>query len=97
MKEIDTKTAVNILRQCSVVCIEGQFVTPIILDLEEDYSNEFVYLSWSEIVEGEEYDFAVSFKEGDNQICLLDKNELTMVNSEGEEEVLELHREWFPE
>ena len=97
VKEITLRKAFEILQQCTAVILEGRFVEPHLYEIEDEYGNEFMSLQWSEEFEGSELDFVVSFNEGDNLKVPLEGCELTLVNSEGEEETLTLLKEWFPE
>lgn len=76
--------------------LEDRFIEPSIFDIEDDYSNEWLSLQWEEVFRGEEVDIVVAFAEGDNQKVLLEGSELTLVNTDGEEETLVLVREWIP-
>jgi hypothetical protein len=95
--EIPLHDACHLLRQCIGVLLEGRFIEPHLLDIEDDYSNEWLSLQWVEEYRGEELDVIVGFTEGDNQRVLLDGSSLILVNSDGEEEELILLREWVPE
>ena len=76
--------------------IEDRFVEPSIFDIEDDYSSEWLTLQWEEEYRGEILDVVVAFTEGDNQKVLLEGSELTLVNTDGEEETIVLVREWIP-
>ena len=95
-KEISIQDAYHILRQCIGVMVEDRFVEPSIFDIEGDYSNEWLSLQWEEEYRGEILDVVVAFTEGDNQKVLLEGSELTLVNTDGEEETIVLVREWIP-
>jgi hypothetical protein len=95
-KEITIRDAYHILRQCIGVMIEDRFVEPSIFDIEDDYSSEWLTLQWEEEYRGEILDVVVGFTEGDNQNVLLDGSEMTLVNTDGEEETIVLVREWIP-
>jgi hypothetical protein len=95
--EIPLHDACHLLRHCIGVLLEGRFIEPHLLDIEDDYSNEWLSLQWVEEYRGEELDVIVGFTEGDNQRVLLDGSSLILVNSDGEEEELILLREWVPE
>jgi len=95
-REISIQDAYYILRQCIGVMIEDRFVEPSIFDIEDDYSNEWLSLQWEEEYRGEILDVVVAFTEGDNQKVLLEGSELTLVNTDGEEETIVLVREWIP-
>jgi hypothetical protein len=95
-KEISIQDAYHILRQCIGVMLEDRFIEPSIFDIEGDYSNEWLSLQWEEEYRGEILDVVVAFTEGDNQKVLLEGSEMTLVNSDGEEETVVLVREWIP-
>jgi len=76
--------------------LEDRFIEPAIFDIEGDYSNEWLTLQWEEVFRGEEVDIIVAFTEGDNQKVILEGSELTLVNTDGEEETITLIREWIP-
>ena len=95
-KDITLRDAYNILRQCIGVMLEDRFIEPSIFDIEDDYSNEWLSLQWEEVFRGEEVDIVVAFTEGDNQKVFLEGSELTLVNTDGEEETMTLVREWIP-
>ncbi len=97
VKEIPLRKAFEILQQCTAVILEGRFVEPHLYEIEDEYGNEFMSLQWEEEYNSELLTVIVSFLEGDNLKVLLKGCELTLVNSEGEEECLELLKEWFPE
>jgi hypothetical protein len=94
--EIPLHDAVHILRQCAGVLLEGRFIEPHLFDIEDDYSDEWLSLQWTEEYDGEELDVIVAFTEGDNQKVILDGSSLILVSSDGEEEELTLLREWIP-
>jgi hypothetical protein len=96
-KKITLQDAYNYLRQCTGILLEGRFIEPSLLEIENDYSNEWLNLHWEEVYRGEELDVLVAFNEEDNQKCILDGSTLILVNTDGEEEELTLLREWFPE
>ena len=76
--------------------IDDKFIEPTLLDIVGEYSNEWMTLQWEEEYRGEILDVVIAFTEGDNQKVLLEGSELTLVNTEGEEETLTLVREWIP-
>jgi hypothetical protein len=76
--------------------LEDRFIEPSIFDIEDDYSNEWLSLQWEEEYRGETVDVVVAFTEGDNQKVLLEGSEMTLVNTDGEEETVVLVREWIP-
>jgi hypothetical protein len=64
MKTITLKEAYNILQDASAIIIDGSvLVYPALSDLEDDDTNEFLYIQWDD--EGEGYN--LKFCEGDNQ------------------------------
>ena len=95
-KEISIQDAYHILRQCIGVMLEDRFIEPSIFDIEDDYSNEWLSLQWEEEYRGEILDVVVAFTEGDNKKVLLEGSEMTLVNTDGEEETIVLVREWIP-
>ena len=95
-KDIPLHDAIYLLRQCSGILLEGRYLEPHLYETDEG-SNEFMSLQWSEEFENEELDFVISFNESDNIKVPLEGCELTLVNSDGEEETLTLLREWYPE
>lgn len=97
MKDIKLYQAWSLLQQASVVDLEGNLTVPQVHELEDDYKSVFLTLVWQEEYNDEILDVCVEFEEGDNQTCVLEGSHLILVNTDGEEEVLTLHREWFPE
>lgn len=97
VKEITLRKAFEILQQCTAVILEGRFVEPHLYEIEDEYGNEFMSLQWDEEYENELLSIAIGFNEGDNLKVPLEGCELTLVNSEGEEETLTLLKEWYPE
>jgi hypothetical protein len=95
-KDIPLHDAIYLLRQCSGILLEGRYLEPHLYETD-DGSNEFMSLQWSEEYEGDELDVVISFNEGDNIKVPFEGCELTLVNSDGEEETLTLLREWYPE
>jgi len=64
MKTITLKEAYQILEDASAVIIDDSvLVYPALSDLEDDDTNEFLYIQWDD--EGEGYN--LKFMEGDNQ------------------------------
>jgi hypothetical protein len=96
IKDIPLHDAIYLLRTCSGVLLEGRYLEPHLYETD-DGSVEFMSLQWSEEFDNEELDFVISFNEGDNIKVPFEGCELTLVNSDGEEETLTLLREWFPE
>jgi alpha-ketoglutarate-dependent taurine dioxygenase len=108
-KEITLYQAYDLLQQCAAVSLEGRLLELNLTELdEEEWDSEFLYLQWEEeaptkwneeteeILETEHLMCEVSFKTGDNRVCLLNGCELTMVGTDGEEETLTLLKEFFP-
>jgi len=96
IKDIPLHDAIYLLRTCSGVLLEGRYLEPHLYETD-DGSVEFMSLQWSEEFENEELDVVISFNEGDNIKVPFEGCELTLVNSDGEEETLTLLREWYPE
>lgn len=90
MHDIKLLEAHQALRQAGAVELEGILISPSVYDLEDDYGNVFMQLHWQEEHEGELLDFCVEFIEGDNQTCVVEDNNLVLVSTDGEEEVLTL-------
>jgi len=64
MKKITLKEAYQILEDASAIILDGSvLVYPALSDLEDDDTNEFLYIQWDD--EGEGYN--LKFCEGDNQ------------------------------
>jgi hypothetical protein len=97
IKDIPLHDAVHLLRQCSGVLLEGRYIEPHLHETEDENSTEFLSLMWEEEFEDEVIDIVVSFNEGDNIKVPIEGSQLTLVNSDGEEETLTLLREWIPE
>jgi hypothetical protein len=96
IKDIPLHDAIYLLRTCSGILLEGRYLEPHLYETD-DGSVEFMSLQWSEEYEGDELDVVISFNEGDNIKVPFEGCELTLVNSDGEEETLTLLREWYPE
>lgn len=96
-KQISLKQAHDLLQLSPVVGLEGRYIVPSLFQLEGEEGSEFCVLYWTEIYKGDPVDFTVIFEEGDNTKCELDGCELVLVNSEGEEEVLQLLVPHYPE
>ena len=95
MKEIDLIDAFNYLRLSDGAILEGRLVELALVGIEHDAENEFAYIAWSENIRGEWIDFDIAFKEGDNEVVLVDGPYMTLINSDtGEEEELLLLRSW---
>jgi hypothetical protein len=99
-KDIPLKEALQILRQCHGVLLEDRFIEPSLFDLEGDPDNVWMSLHWfqehHEEEEGEVVFVIVTFIEDDNKKVILDGCTMTVVNTDGEEEVLTLLKEWYP-
>jgi hypothetical protein len=64
MKKITLKEACDILENASAIIIEDNVVVyPSLYELEDDDTNEFLYVQWDN--EGDVY--SLKFNEGDNQ------------------------------
>jgi len=64
MKTITIKEAYQILEDASAIILDGSvLVYPSLSNLEDDDTNEFLYIQWDD--EGEGYN--LKFNEGDNQ------------------------------
>jgi len=97
VKEINLQQAYDLLQQSAAVVLDGRLIEPILLGVEKDESNEFMYIDWEEEYEDETLTVDISFIEGDNQIVLVDGSKMILVNSEGTEEELTLLREFDAE
>ena len=97
MKEINLHQAYDLIQQSAAVILEGRLVEPTLMGVEDDDSNEFMYLTWEEEYEDEDLTVEISFIEGDNQVALVDGCTLTLIGSDGEEEELTLLREFDAE
>ena len=97
VKEINLQQAYDLLQQSAAVVLDGRLLEPILLGVEKDESNEFMYIDWEEEYEDETLTVDISFIEGDNQIVLVDGSKMILVNSEGTEEELTLLREFDAE
>ena len=97
VKEINLQQAYDLLQQSAAVVLDGRLIEPILLGVEKDESNEFMYIDWEEEYEDETLTVDISFIEGDNQIVLVDGSKMILINSEGTEEELTLLREFDAE
>lgn len=97
MKEISLYQAYDLLQQSIAVVLEGRIVEPTLMGVQDDDSNEFMYLSWEEEFDNEDLIVELSFYEGDNQVALIDGSVLTLVNTDGDEEELVLIKEFDAE
>jgi len=90
MQDISISEAYAILKVATAVELEGQLIHPTLYELEGDYRNVFLTLHWQEEYDGEWLDFSVDFEEGDNEKCILDGSTLILVNTDGQEETMEI-------
>jgi hypothetical protein len=97
MKEINLHQAYDLLQQSTAVVLEGRIVEPTLMGIQDDDSNEFMYLSWEEEFDNEDLIVELSFYEGDNQIALIDGSILTLINTDGDEEEFVLVKEFDAE
>ena len=97
MKEISLHQAYDLLQLSTAVVLEGRLIEPTLMGVQDDDANEFMYISWEEEWDDEVLTVDISFYEGDNQIALIDGSNLTLINSEGEEEEFTLLREFDAE
>jgi len=93
MKQINLTNAFELLTQAAAIVLEGRPLIPVLFDIEYDNENEFLHLHWSE----DGVDFQVDFAEGDNQYVDVKGHIMTLVNVEGEEEEIELLKEFNAE
>jgi hypothetical protein len=85
MKKITLKEAYNILGNASAIIIEDNAVVyPSLYELEDDDTNEFLYVQWDN--EGEGY--SLKFNEGDNQEVKIVGSSIFLydTDAEGEED-----------
>jgi hypothetical protein len=97
MREINLHKAYDLLQQSTAVVLEGRIVEPTLMGIQDDDSNEFMYISWEEEFDNEDLIVELSFYEGDNQIALIDGSILTLVNTDGDEEEFVLVKEFDAE
>ena len=97
MREISLHQAYDLIQQSTAVVLEGRIVEPTLMGVQDDDSNEFMYVSWEEEFDDENLTVEISFYEGDNQIALIEGSNLTLINSDGEEEEFILLREFDAE
>lgn len=96
-KEITLQDAVKILNLCAGIMLDDRFIEPALFGIDnKDDSNEWMSLQWEEEYRGENIDIFVSFTQEDNKKVIVEGSEMTLVNSEGEEETFTLLREWIP-
>jgi hypothetical protein len=85
MKTITLKEAHDILSDCSAVILDGNaLMYPDTADLEDDPTNEFLYLSY--IDEG--LDYNVKFVEENNQNVTIEGAFMTLTDNEGDKVIL---------
>ena len=77
--------------------LEGRPIEPTLMGYENDYSNEFMCLSWEEEFEDETVFIEVVFIEGDNTRAEIDGCVLTLINSTGDPEQITLLKEFYAE
>jgi hypothetical protein len=97
VKEINLYQAYDLLQQSTAVVLEGRIVEPTLMGVQDDDSNEFMYVSWEEEFDNEDLIVELSFYEGDNQIALIDGSILTLINTDGDEEEFVLVKEFDAE
>jgi hypothetical protein len=97
MKPITLDDAYDLLMQCNAVMLEDKILEPVLMGIEYDDNNEFLYLFWEEEHKNGDLFVEVVFYEGDNQKAELNGSTLTLVNSEGQEEDLVLLKDWDAE
>jgi len=86
MKTITLKEAHDILSDCSAVILDGNaLMYPYTADLEDDPTNEFLYLSWTD-EEGLSYN--VKFVEENNQNVTIEGAFMTLTDNEGDKVIL---------
>ena len=79
-KTISLSDAYFLLTQCSVIELEGKLLEPQLYELTSEGKNEFLCLSWTEIIEGEEVFIVITFAEEDNKHVKLNGNVLTLIS-----------------
>ena len=97
MKEISLYQAYDLLQLSTAIVLEGRLIEPTLMGVQDDDSNEFMYVSWEEEFDDEDLIVELSFFEGDNQIALIDGTKLTLIADQGEEEEFLLLREFDAE
>jgi hypothetical protein len=84
-KTIPLKEAHDILSDCSAVILDGNaLMYPYTADLEDDPTNEFLYLSWTE----EGLSYYVKFVEENNQNVVIEGAFMTLTDDEGDKSIL---------
>jgi hypothetical protein len=95
-KTISLADLYDLLTQCSVIELEGQYLEPQMYELTGEQENEFLCLSWTEVVEGEEILIMLTFNEKDNQKAKLIGNTLILISAEDKaKEELTLYTKLF--
>jgi hypothetical protein len=97
MKEISLHQAYDLLQLSTAIVLEGRLIEPTLMGVQDDDSNEFMYVSWEEELDDENLTVEISFYEGDNQVALIEGSTLTLINSDGEEEEFTLLKEFDAE
>jgi hypothetical protein len=97
MKEISLHQAYDLLQLSTAIVLEGRLIEPTLMGVQDDDSSEFMYVSWEEEFDDENLTVEISFYEGDNQVALIDGSNLTLINSDGEEEEFTLLKEFDAE
>lgn len=82
-KTISLKEAHQILEECSAVIADDNALTyPSLSDLEDDDSNEFLYISWTD---DEGLTYSAKFQEGENQSVKISGSSMFLIDNEGDE------------
>ena len=97
VKEVNLHQAYDLLQLSTAIVLEGRLIEPTLMGVQDDDSNEFMYVSWEEEFDDENLTVEISFYEGDNQVALIEGSTLTLINSDGEEEEFTLLREFDAE
>ena len=90
MKSIDLETAYDFLLQSPAILLEGRPLELGYLGLNGEPDNEFLHIRWEEC----DLVFDLTFKEDDNKKVEISGHMMTLVNSDGEQEEIELLREF---
>jgi hypothetical protein len=94
MKDIELSVAFDYLMLSEGIIHEGKTLTMSLIGLEDNPDNEFGYIAWSDDIQDEPVDFIIAFKEGDNETVRIDGSYMTLVNTDGEEEEIQLLAHW---
>lgn len=82
-RSITINEVYKILQKCPVVELEARLIETQIYNLTGDPSNEFLSLSWTDVDEEDnEVHVIVTFTEGDNETCTLDRNVIILKSSD---------------